>query len=93
MRTSHSTAFFAEGASRPFAALSAVATDPQLISEFLRLRSRATAAFSPPSQFLCGMRAVALSVGSTFRQARLPGAPDTAFGISATSPHAAKRKR
>ena len=39
------------------------------------------------------VRAVAPSVGSTFRQARLPVAPDTAVGVFATSQHAARRKR
>src|SRR5262249_9701075 len=93
MRTSHSTAFSPERANRPSIALSVLW--PRIRNPYrsfsgyvagLRLGS------APLLQFLYAMRAVPLLVGSTFRQARLPGAPDTAFGISATLLHAATLK-
>src|SRR5215831_18744582 len=93
MRTSHSTAFSPERVSRLSIALSALW--PRIRNPYrsfsgyvaeLRLGS------APLLKFLYGMRAVVLSVGSTFRQARLSDAPDAAFGISATLPHTATLK-
>jgi len=66
-----------------------VATDPESISEFSGYVAGLRLGSAPLLKFLYGMRAEALAVGSSFRQARLPGAPDTAFGKSAPLLHAA----
>src|SRR5215472_6936160 len=93
MRTSHSTACSPERASRPSIALSALW--PRIRNPYRSFSGYVAAlrlGSAPPLKFLYGMRAVALAVGSSFRQARLPGAPDTAFGISVTLLHAATLK-
>ena len=56
-----------------------LAADPKSVQEFLRCAAKPRLGSAQASQFLSRMRAAALSAGSTFRQVRLLGVPDTAF--------------